>query len=66
LAQALVEEFRGTVGGGHPIQAIELVPSGGGIFEVQADGETVFSKKQAGRHCEPAEVVRAIRGLIPA
>lgn len=40
---------------------IELVASGGGVFEVTADGTLVFSKKATGRHADPDEVVRRIR-----
>jgi selT/selW/selH-like putative selenoprotein len=29
---------------------VELVRSGGGVFEIRLDGELVFSKKQTGRH----------------
>ena len=35
--------------------------SGGGVFEVTADGRLVYSKKRTGRHAEPEEVVRTIR-----
>jgi selenoprotein W-related protein len=40
---------------------VKLIPSGGGVFEVQADGAPVFSKKAVGRHAQPGEVVRLIR-----
>jgi selenoprotein W-related protein len=39
----------------------KLVPSSGGIFDVTADGTLVFSKRDAGRHARPGEVVEAIR-----
>jgi len=39
------------------IDALSLIPSSGGVFEVVADGKTVFSKKQTGRRPEPGEVV---------
>jgi hypothetical protein len=32
------------------------------VFEVKVDGSLVFSKKALGRHAEPGEVVRLIRG----
>jgi predicted Rdx family selenoprotein len=41
------------------------VPSGGGIFEVKRDGVVVFSKKAAGRHAEPGEVVSRLRADGP-
>jgi predicted Rdx family selenoprotein len=43
------------------IESIELVAAGGGLFEVEADGELLFSRKDLGRHCEPAEIEEAIR-----
>ncbi len=39
---------------------MELVPSSGGVFEVEVDGRVVFSKRRLGRHAEPGEVL----GLI--
>jgi len=30
------------------------------VFEVKVDGDVVFSKKNAGRHAEPGEVLRLI------
>jgi selenoprotein W-related protein len=40
-----------------------IVPSSGGVFEVTADGSSVFSKKALGRHAEPGEVLAALRAL---
>jgi selenoprotein W-related protein len=37
-----------------------MVLTSGGIFDVDVDGERVFSKREAGRHAAPGEVV----GLI--
>ncbi len=31
-------------------------------FDVVADGKLVFSKQQVGRHAEPGEVLRLLRG----
>jgi selenoprotein W-related protein len=39
----------------------ELVPSGGGVFEVSWNGKPVFSKKDLGRFPEEGEIVRLIR-----
>jgi selenoprotein W-related protein len=41
---------------------IELVPSGGGVFEVSADGELLHSKRETGRFPEPSWVVKELRG----
>jgi len=39
----------------------ELIPSGGGVFEVTVDGKLVFSKKQLRRFPEPGEVAKLVR-----
>jgi selenoprotein W-related protein len=44
-----------------PDPEVRLIPSSGGVFEVNVDGELVFSKKASRRHAEPGEVVRLIR-----
>ena len=36
---------------------MELVPSGGGRFEVVRDGTPVFEKSKLGRHPRPGEVL---------
>lgn len=38
-----------------------MIPSSGGTFDVTVDGERVFSKKSAGRHAQPGEVVELIK-----
>lgn len=43
-----------------PEATVRLIESSGGLFEVQVDGNLVFSKKALGRHAEPGEVVRLI------
>ena len=35
---------------------VELIPSGGGVFEVVVDGELCFSKKQLNRFPEDEEI----------
>jgi len=46
-----------------PDVEVRLVQSSGGLFEVTADGQLVFSKKAARRHAAPGEVVQAIERL---
>jgi len=43
-----------------------LVPDKGGVFEVEVNGELVFSKKTLGRHAEPGEVREAILAKLNA
>jgi selenoprotein W-related protein len=38
------------------VSSYELVPSAGGVFELEVDGKLVFSKKQEGRFPEWKEV----------
>jgi len=44
-----------------PDARVEMVPSGGGRFEVKRDGHPVFEKSKLGRHALPGEVVRVLR-----
>ncbi len=44
----------------YPEATVRLIESSGGMFEVQVDGDLVFSKKALGRHAEAGEVVRLI------
>ena len=46
----------------HFVASWALIPSSGGCFEVEVNGELIFSKKALGRHAEPGEV----RGLLVA
>lgn len=39
----------------------ELIAAGGGVFEVELDGDLIYSKKATGRHAEPGEVAGLIR-----
>ena len=48
------------------IEGLELVPRGGGLFEVAVDGKVVFSNKEAGRYPEIRELKEAINLLLEA
>ncbi|MDQ3698372.1 MAG: Rdx family protein [Gemmatimonadota bacterium] len=39
---------------------MELIPSGGGRFEVIRDGVAVFEKSKLKRHAQPGEVLRLL------
>lgn len=56
----MIERYKSIVGHVHPIAKVELVPSGGGIFEVYVNEALVFSKKQVGRHGETDEMVELV------
>jgi selT/selW/selH-like putative selenoprotein len=44
-----------------PDVEIEMIPSGGGVFEIVADGRLIHSKKRTGRFPAPGEIVAALR-----
>lgn len=41
---------------GPSVESWTLIPSRGGVFEVEVDGELVYSKKATGRHAEIDEI----------
>ena len=45
-----------------PDAEVELIASGGGVFEVEKDGELIYSKKRTGRHAEWEEVRERLAG----
>ena len=42
---------------------MELIPGGKGVFEVLADGKSLFSKKQSVRFPKEDEIVAALKNL---
>lgn len=46
------------------IEAITLIPSDGGRFEVTVNDRLIYSKFRAGRHAEPGEVVGLIGKIL--
>ncbi|MCK4838468.1 MAG: Rdx family protein [Desulfobulbaceae bacterium] len=40
---------------------VELIAGSGGVFNVSADGEEIFSKGKQGRFPEPAEILAKLR-----
>lgn len=45
MAESIFEDF------GHDYR-VDLIPSSGGVFEIDVDGERIFSKVSLGRHAE--------------
>jgi selenoprotein W-related protein len=58
LTNELLENYE------HVIEAITLVPSDGGKFEVTVNGQLLYSKLQTHRHAEPREVLGSVRKLV--
>lgn len=46
------------------IESLELIPSSGGVFEVEVNGSLIYSKKATGRHAGTGEVLALINGLL--
>lgn len=42
------------------IESWTLIPSRGGVHEVEIDGELVHSKKESGRHPTSEEIIEAV------
>ena len=45
----------------HVIESLTLVTGSSGVFDVEVDGETLYSKKATGRHADPGEVLQLFR-----
>lgn len=58
MAQELLTTFESEIGG------VCLKPGTGGIFEVRLGGETIFSRKEAGRFPESKELKQLIRDRV--
>jgi selenoprotein W-related protein len=47
------------------VQVARLIPSSGGVFEVRANGRTIFSKKaENNRFPEPNEIVNRLSSQV--
>ena len=62
----MVTRFRGPLRAKHVIESLELIPSGGGVFDVEADGVLIFSKHKVGRHAKVEEVVMSVEKILKA
>jgi selenoprotein W-related protein len=58
MAQELLTTFE------EEISALTLKPSTGGIFEIRANGELVWSRKEQGRFPEITELKQLVRDHI--
>ncbi len=58
MATAILNEHKRAVG------SLELVPSSGGIFEIEANGRLIFSKRQLHRFPEAGEAEGLVRAAV--
>ena len=45
----------------HVIESLTLVTGAKGVFDVEVDGELLYSKHATGRHAEPGEILELFR-----
>lgn len=48
----------------HVIDDLTLVTGSSGVFDVEVDGVSIYSKKAVGRHAQPGEVLAIFRERI--
>jgi selenoprotein W-related protein len=60
MVDQLLGEFEQSIG------RITLIPSTGGVYEVMAGDDLIYSKRETGRHAEYEEVAGPIRQLADA
>ena len=48
----------------HKIESVTIIPSRGGVFEVVAGDELIYSKKATGVHAEYDDVAVPLRELL--
>ena len=58
MVEQLLGEFE------HQIDSVTLIPSRGGVFEVTANEDLIYSKKATGRHAEYDEVAVPLREAL--
>ena len=58
MVDRLLEEFE------HKLDRVTLVPGRGGVFEVEADTDLIYSKLETGRHAEYDDVAVPLRTLL--
>ena len=54
MASDLLERY------GNRITELKLIPSGGGVYEIQNNGKLIFSKKQLDRFPDLEEIIQLI------
>lgn len=48
----------------HIVEDFTLITGSAGAFEVQINGELVYSKKSLGRHANEGEILEIFQGII--
>lgn len=48
----------------HVIESFRFITGSKGVFHFVVDGQTLFSKKEIGRHAEPGEIIKLFQEYI--
>ena len=48
----------------HVVEDITLRPGPNGIFDVEVNGDLIYSKYETQRHAEPGEIADLVRGIV--
>ena len=48
----------------HVISEVTIVTRAKGVFDVEVDGEPIYSKRASGRHAKPGEVLELFRARL--
>ena len=64
MTETLVNTFKPIIGGRHPIQSVQLIPSSNGRFEVTLDDQLVYSKAATGKHTSNEYIVEQVRARL--
>ena len=48
----------------HVIDDITVMTGSKGVFDVEVDGQLLYSKRATGRHAEPGEVLALLRARL--
>ena len=48
----------------HVIEQVTLKPGPNGIFDVEVNGDIIFSKYETKRHVEPGELLDLVRAIV--
>ncbi len=54
MASQILTEFK------QQIDALELIPGGGGCFEIEQDGELIYSKLETGEFPDETSIVKDV------
>jgi selenoprotein W-related protein len=46
------------------IASLEVIPSGGGVYEIDVDGKRIYSKKETGEFPDEDAIVEQIRTMV--